>query len=73
MYKDCLIFLNGDYYCSVTKKSKHRTMNFFRKINDDTWVEYDENDCPDFKHFIITMAVLIGLFILIVVVGYLTR
>lgn len=44
-------------------------MNFFRKINDDTWVEYDENDCPDPKHFFITMAVLIGIFLLIAVIG----
>ena len=50
-----------------------QTMNIYRKINDDTWVEYSSDDCPDFKHFFIFLAVWIVVFLLIAVIGNLVR
>lgn len=47
-------------------------MDIFQKINDNTWVCYDSDDCPDFKHFIINMGIFIGIFIFICFISYLT-
>lgn len=48
-------------------------MNIYKKINDDTWVEYSSDDCPDFKHFFIFLVVWIVVFLLIAVIGNLVR
>ena len=46
-----------------------QTMNIYKKINDDTWVEYSSDDCPDFKHFFIFLAVCLVILLLMGVIG----
>ena len=44
-------------------------MDIYRKINDDTWVSYSSDDCADFKHFFIFLAVCVGILLLFGVIG----
>lgn len=48
-------------------------MNIYKKINDDTWVSYSSDDCPDFKHFFIFLLFWVAFIFLIAIIGNLVR